>query len=151
MLHRISAGAIVEDQSRLLLVRHRRPGAYDFWVCPGGGVEGDESLEAAAAREVREETGLDVSISKLIYIEELINPECRHIKFWFHGHLAGGRIDTSRLDTAREFIVEAAWLTQDQLAEAQAFPEAVKASYWSCRSHGFSEPVRLPLRNMEFW
>ena len=151
MLHRISAGAIVEYQNRLLLVRHQRPGAYDFWVCPGGGVDGDESLEAAAAREVREETGLDISVSKLLYIEELINPECRHVKFWFQGHLAGGRIDTSHPETVREFIVEAAWLTQEQLAGKVAFPEAIKGSYWLGQPQRLPQAVRLPLRHMEFW
>ena len=30
MTHRISAGAIVESDGRVLLVRHQRPGRYDF-------------------------------------------------------------------------------------------------------------------------
>jgi len=42
MKHRISVGVIVEQAERLLLVRHLKPGAYDFWVPPGGGVQGTE-------------------------------------------------------------------------------------------------------------
>ena len=47
--------AIVDDASRVLLVRHTyRPG----WHFPGGGVERGEKLEFAIAREVYEETGI---------------------------------------------------------------------------------------------
>ncbi len=41
--HRISAGVIVQNEQKLLLVHHVIPGRYDFWVCPGGGVQADES------------------------------------------------------------------------------------------------------------
>ena len=46
--HTISAGALVCHDDRLLLVRHVRPGRYDFRVPPGGQVEATESLEDAA-------------------------------------------------------------------------------------------------------
>ncbi|SUX29680.1 NUDIX hydrolase [Chromobacterium vaccinii] len=34
MKHRIAAGVIVEHEDRILMVRHCKPGAYDFWVAP---------------------------------------------------------------------------------------------------------------------
>jgi 8-oxo-dGTP diphosphatase len=150
-VHRISAGAIVESDGRLLLVRHHRPGRYDFWVAPGGGVKGDESLEAAAAREVREETGLEVLVSKLLYIEEFADPDRRYVKFWFAADLAGGTIDTTHQDAAAEYIVQAAWLTPLELDELTVFPPVLTGRYWSDRSAGFPDTVRLPLRQMEFW
>jgi 8-oxo-dGTP pyrophosphatase MutT (NUDIX family) len=65
MIHRRSAKVLVlDDQDRVLLFRGRDPFAEDdgtWWFLPGGGLEGDETDEQAAIRELREETGLHVS------------------------------------------------------------------------------------------
>ncbi|MBX9266018.1 NUDIX domain-containing protein [Chromobacterium violaceum] len=55
MRHRIAAGAIIEREGKILMVRHCKPGIYDFWVVPGGGAIDDEPLADAARREVLEE------------------------------------------------------------------------------------------------
>lgn len=151
MIHRISAGAIVVRDDRVLLVRHALPGQYDFWVCPGGGALGDESLEEAAAREVREETGLEASIGRLLYVEELVHPEARHVKFWFAGEVASGEPDCSRPEAVAEWIVEARWLARPEFAGTTVFPPMLANRYWQDRSLGFPGVVRLPLRRMEFW
>lgn len=59
-------GAVVVDAAgRLLLVRRARPPAAGTWSLPGGRVEPGESDEAAAIREVAEETGLRVTVGTL--------------------------------------------------------------------------------------
>jgi 8-oxo-dGTP diphosphatase len=150
MKHRISAGVIVERNGRVLAVRHRRPGIYDFWVAPGGGVEGDESLAAAAAREVREECGIEVRIGRMVYVEELFNPECRHVKFWFTGEFVAGQpgVDSR---AAAEHIVEAAWLSRPEMEGKTIFPPVLSGQYWQDRERGFPGVVHLPLRHMEVW
>lgn len=149
--HRISAGAIVEFAGRLLLVHHVRPGRYDFWVSPGGGVKEGESLEEAAAREVSEETGLQAKVGKLLYIEDLSSPECRFVKFWFAAEVISGEINTTHPEAKAEHIIEAAWLTPTELKDKVVFPSVLLGRYAEDKASGFPGVLRLPLRQMEFW
>jgi 8-oxo-dGTP diphosphatase len=149
--YRISAGALVEHDGRLLMVHHLRPGRYDFWVAPGGGVQGEESYEDAARREVWEETGLRIAVGRLLYVEDLVNPACRYVKFWFAGSLQGGGFDTSHPEARREHIVDAAWLAPAEFAGRTVYPHVLIDRYAQDRHAGFPGVVRLPMRRMEHW
>ena len=149
--HRISAGALVEREGKLLLVRSVVPGKYDFWVAPGGGVKQGESLEEAAAREIWEEAGLRAQVGKLLYIEEFENPECRFIKFWFAAEVAAGETNVSHPEAMAEHIVEAAWFKPAELKDKVSFPALIQSRYAQDKAAGFSTIVRLPLTQMEFW
>jgi len=151
MQHRISSGVIVEHRNRILLVRHVRPRRYDFWVAPGGGVQGSEDLSAAAVREVREESGLEVAATELLYIEELLQPGIRHCKFWFRGRLLGGELSTAAPEAQAEYITEAAWLLRDELRGKTVFPPVLESSYWVDTKLGTNGPMHLGIRHMEFW
>ena len=66
----VGVGTVVRspDDERVVLVRNWWSGQE--WVVPGGGVEpSDDSLRAAARREVREETGLAVEIEGALALE----------------------------------------------------------------------------------
>ena len=151
MQYRLCAGVLVEQDGRVLLVRHLRPGKYDFWVAPGGGVQGDESLAQAAQREAREETGLDVEPMQMAYVEEFMNPEARFCKFWFVARATGGRLSVAAPEAQVEHIVEAAWLSPHEMEGKAVFPPVLQGRYWSDRLSGFPATIQLPLRQMDFW
>ncbi|WP_088281112.1 NUDIX domain-containing protein [Kineosporia sp. A_224] len=61
---RVAAGLVVtDDAGRVLLVK---PTYKPSWEVPGGLVENGEAPRAAAARECREELGLDVAVGRLL-------------------------------------------------------------------------------------
>ncbi len=55
---RVRAGAVVIRDGAVLLIRFTEEGCGSHYELPGGGVEAGETLEAAALRELGEETGL---------------------------------------------------------------------------------------------
>jgi len=59
---------IVTGDSRLVLVRRAIEPGYGLWVFPGGFVDRGEVLEAAAKREAREESGLEVRLDRLLNV-----------------------------------------------------------------------------------
>jgi 8-oxo-dGTP diphosphatase len=56
---RIRVSAIIRWQGRVLLCRQEKPGKQ-YWLLPGGGVDGGETLIEALRRELREELGITV-------------------------------------------------------------------------------------------
>lgn len=151
MKHRISVGAFVIQEDTILMVNHRRADRYDFWVAPGGGVQGTESLEEATIREVKEETGLNVSVSNLLYIEEMYNPEERSVKFWYHCEFVDGRLDCTAEEAVCEHIVNAKFMAKNELKENVIFPPMVIDALWEDIETEDRSPKFIQLRKMEFY
>ncbi len=75
----VGVGAIIIEDSRVLLVKRAHPPLQAEWSIPGGVLEVGELVREAAIREAREETGLIVEPSGLlgVYDRILRNPEQR--------------------------------------------------------------------------
>ena len=72
-----SAVVVVDGDSILLGTRAKEPNRGK-WVLPGGKIEAFESIEDAARREAREETGLEVEVTAQLGAFEIINPPDEH-------------------------------------------------------------------------
>jgi 8-oxo-dGTP diphosphatase len=75
---RVRVSALIRWQNRVLLCRQEKPGK-EYWLLPGGGVEGGETLDEALRRELGEELGLweDVMFEGPIAVAESIAPDWR--------------------------------------------------------------------------
>jgi 8-oxo-dGTP diphosphatase len=68
----VGVGAVVLDARRVLLVKRAHEPLKGQWSLPGGRVELGETLQQAVAREVQEETGLDVDVGPIVDVLDRI-------------------------------------------------------------------------------
>jgi ADP-ribose pyrophosphatase YjhB (NUDIX family) len=76
-------------------------------MIPGGRVERGETPHAAAIRETREETGLDVVLDRLVLVDAR-HP--RDTSFVFAGHVTGGELEPQLGE-----IAETGWMGRDEI------------------------------------
>ena len=80
---RLAVGAVVveirTDGPYVLLARRGVEPRRGSWSLPGGKVEAGESLAAAIVREVKEETGLVVSVTKFLEVVEIIDATFHYV------------------------------------------------------------------------
>ena len=73
---RIRVAALLRRGERILLCRHEKPDRGEYWLLPGGGVNGGETLLHALQRELTEELGIeeDLPLEGPIAVAESISP-----------------------------------------------------------------------------
>ena len=120
MNHEIVAALIRRDDGAILLVRQQRPDdPAPTWALPGGVVEAGELLDEALTREMREETGLDVTaIGPLLYVAQFHNPT---------GHLRGDWTDRPAGYSATAFVFAASGRAgESAVADPDTFVSAAR-------------------------
>jgi 8-oxo-dGTP diphosphatase len=58
--------AIIHDRQILLIQHREHASGHSYWLLPGGGREANETPEQCLIREVQEETGLTVTVKRLL-------------------------------------------------------------------------------------
>ncbi len=113
------------DRFHILLIRRGRPPFQGTWALPGGFVEIDEPLEAAAARELREETGLiGLELRQLhTFGDPDRDPRGRSISVVYRGEAPPDAVATGGDDAA-----EAKWFPLDALPPL-AFDHEIVVKY----------------------
>ena len=115
---RLTVDVLVEDDAgRVLLIRRRNP--PPGWAVPGGFVDYGETLEEAAVRELREETGLAVTLTAQFhtYSDPARDPRHHTVTTVFLGRGAGE-------PAAGDDALEARFFPLDALPSPMAFDHA---------------------------
>src|SRR4051794_27732108 len=110
-----------EAKQRVLLIRRKKPPFAGTWALPGGFVDADEPLAAAAERELREETGVeDVDLEQLAAFGD----PGRDPRGWTVSVAFLARVAADTLATAADDAAEVGWHRLDKLPKKLAFDHA---------------------------
>lgn len=147
--HRIDAGGIIIQDNRILLVRYKDLQGQSYLVGPGGGVEDDESTIQALVREVEEETGLEVSPGRVLFIEDLVSRKYRFAKIWFLCEPVGGQLMNTQ-GAIDEGIIEVGWYRKEDLKSETVYPPPIMDTDWQQFFEDNWETQYLDLRHADF-
>jgi 8-oxo-dGTP diphosphatase len=122
----VGVGAVIVDETaRVLLVKRRFDPLAGQWSLPGGAVDVGETLEACVVREMREETGLDVEVGRVIEVFDRITHDDEG-RVQYHYVLVdyvcrplGGTL------AAASDVADVAWVAPDALADYRLTDKAI--------------------------
>jgi len=84
---------VLNSRKEVLLVQRGIPPYKGYWALPGGFIEPKEAAEDAAARETKEETGLQIRITRILGVYSSPTRDPRHtIAIAFFGKVIGGKL-----------------------------------------------------------
>lgn len=88
-----AVGVILEQKSGILLVQRKYEPKAGQWSLPAGFVEYDESPIDTAIREVKEETGLDITVTSLLEVYGACDDPRTHVLLVVYiGNIIGGKL-----------------------------------------------------------
>ncbi len=127
-LRRAARIIVLDPEGHALMFRYDVPGRPPFWVTAGGECEPGESFDAAARRELLEETGIIADPGEEIarLTPEFITVEGEPVQADERFYLV--RVSEARIDTSRHTALEQRLMTQHRWftrAELADWPEAV--------------------------
>jgi len=105
--------AVIENEKVLLTKRED----FEVWCLPGGGVEEGESLAEAGIREVKEETGLDVELTRLVGVYSRMGGGMQDI----HAVLYAAKPIGGELRTQPHETIEVTYFPFDELPNEMLF------------------------------
>jgi 8-oxo-dGTP diphosphatase len=144
-LPRVAVGAVVFRENRVLLVKRGNPPAEENWAIPGGSVRLGESLQAAAEREIFEETGIVIRAGAPLYIFDFIDrDETKRVRFHYVIVDLAGEYVSGKLQAGDDALA-AKWVGSEEFGRMLVSPktiELLESQYGFFSSDGERRPGR---------
>jgi 8-oxo-dGTP diphosphatase len=105
--------ALVIQENKILMVKQYVQRGDIVWNYPGGRLEESETPEQACIREVKEETGYDVEIKRLLFKNSN--------KYTFLAIIIGGKLYLDLNNEANNDIIDVAWVSLDDRNKFDSF------------------------------
>jgi len=104
----IVAACVIKNDRKYLLVQEKQPKVYGLWNLPAGYVDKGETIEQAAVREAKEESGYQVTLGQKVgvYHESVGKP----VKHAFTAQVVGGKLNPNP-----DEILDAKWLSLKEI------------------------------------
>lgn len=102
-------GVVRDDSGRVLLLRHRMWPPERPWGLPTGYADKGEEFQQTIVREVKEETGLDVKVGRLVHLKSGYK---LRIEVAYEALVVGGSLKFDSFE-----ILEARWVTPTDLPD----------------------------------
>lgn len=117
-----AGGLVVDDQGRAAIISRRNKRGRVVWSLPKGHLEEGETLEAAAVREVGEETGIIGRVlAPLGVIDFYFTAESRRIHKTVHHYLL--RAEGGELSADDVEVEDVAWVPLDELDDTLTYAD----------------------------
>ncbi|MGC9368799.1 MAG: NUDIX domain-containing protein [Paracoccaceae bacterium] len=128
---RLAARAVILDAGRLLLVNAYPDGLSDLWCVPGGGAERGISLPENLAREVHEETGLEIAVGDPCLVNEFHDPlgGFHQVDIYFRCSVQRGALDPAWRDP-EGIVSRRRWFSRDEMARIRYKPDSLPGVAW---------------------
>lgn len=128
---RLAVRAILLDADRLLLVNAWPGPACDLWCAPGGGAEPGLSLPENLAREVAEETGLEIAVGAPCLVNEFHDPGSgfHQVEIFFRCRVVGGTFSEDWRDP-EGIVARRRWVTRSEMAALRVKPDGLADAAW---------------------
>lgn len=142
----VGIGVIVWHGERVLLIRRGHPPRQGEWSLPGGAQRLGETVGEAAAREVREEAGIEIELGCLVAVVDLIDrePDGRiRYHYTLLDYTAEARCASLR---PGDDAIDARWFTLQALSGLGLWQETVRVilaaqGLRTCRSNPSTPPT----------
>ncbi|MEG0157223.1 MAG: NUDIX hydrolase [Anaerovoracaceae bacterium] len=135
---------VIQDEEKRILMVCQHHEDRDIWMVPGGAIEPGETSLRAAVREVKEETGLDIRVGKLIWhIEQIKEDGEQRFVNYFEAEITGGTLALGadpEFDGEHQVLRKIKFMSREEICKVEVlYPSCLRDELWRFFEEDFDD------------